>query len=273
MPYFSEPEPVRGVPLPIIPGVSRIVANNPSAMTYHGTNSYLIETPDGLMILDPGPDDSAHIAALATVAAGRAKAILLSHGHYDHCAGAPRLRDILDIPIYGYHAFAGSKAKIDVPLREGDRIGGMEVLYTPGHASDHICLARADGVVFTGDHIMAWSSSVVPYPSGSMAEFIASLQRMADRQDHLYLCGHGPALQNPSPFVRRLVHHRIAREADILQALREGMSSAETIAETLYQKRGAHLMVAAEHNVRAHLAKLLAEGRVHVDGDRVCASD
>jgi glyoxylase-like metal-dependent hydrolase (beta-lactamase superfamily II) len=236
-------------------------------MTYHGTNSYLIETDDGLMILDPGPDEPAHIAALAAAGAGRATAILLSHGHYDHCAGAPRLRGMLDIPIYGYHAFAGKKADIDLPLREGDRIGGMDVLHTPGHASDHICFARSDGVVFTGDHIMGWSSSVVPFPSGSMADFITSLRRMADREDSLYLCGHGPALPDPAPFVQSLIHHRLRRESAVLQALRDGMTSSRAIAQSLYESRGIQLLEAAEHNVKAHLAKLMAEGRVQLDGD------
>ena len=162
---------------------------------------------------------------------------------------------------------AGKKASIDLPLREGDRIGGMEVIHTPGHASDHICLAAADGVVFTGDHIMAWSSSVVPHPGGSMADFITSLQRMADRQDRLYLCGHGPVLPDPAPFVRNLVYHRLRREGAVLQALRDGMTSSRAIANALYENRGSQLMEAAEHNVKAHLAKLLAEGRVQLEGD------
>lgn len=262
MSYLVEPEPLRGVPLAVIDGVRRIVAANPSPMTYHGTNSYLIETPEGLMILDPGPDDPAHLSALAAAAEGKAKAILLSHGHKDHYAGAPRLQEILDVPIYGYHEFSGRNLRPDIGLHEGQIVGGMTVLFTPGHASDHICLARDDGVVFTGDHVMAWSSSVVPHPGGSMADFIDSLTRLADRNDRLYLCGHGPVLSDPSLFVKRLIHHRLRREAAILQALRDGLTTSSAIAKKLYENRGSRLLEAAEHNVRAHLVKLASDGRI-----------
>lgn len=273
MAFLFEPEPVRGVQLAVIDGVSRIVADNPSPMTYHGTNSYLIDTPQGLMILDPGPDDASHLSALATATDGRAKAILLSHGHKDHCGGAASLQATLDVPIYGYRDFAGRNVPIDIRLSEGDTVGGMTVLFTPGHASDHICLAREDGVVFTGDHIMAWSSSVVPYPSGSMADFIASLQRMADRNDKLYLCGHGPVLPDPSPFVLTLIHHRLRREAAVLQALRDGLTTSTAIAKALYESRGPRLLEAAEHNVRAHLAKLLDDGRIRQVDDMLYPVD
>lgn len=267
MAYLSEAEPLRGVALPVTAGVRRIVAANPGPMTYHGTNSYLIETPGGVMILDPGPDDPEHLSALAAAAEGRATAILLSHGHGDHCAGAPRLRAMLDVPVYGYHDFAGRSAQPDIGLTEGQTIGGMTVLFTPGHARDHICLAREDGVVFTGDQVMAWSSSVVPHPGGSMVDFIDSLTRLADRNDKLYLCGHGPMLPDPSPFVRRLIHLRQRREASILQALRDGLTTASGITSKIYQHRDGRLLQAAEHNVRAHLAKLELDGRIRqVDG-------
>lgn len=273
MAYLTEAEPLRAMLLPVIAGVGRVVANNPSMMTYHGTNTYLIESPDGLFVLDPGPNEAPHLDAVASAAAGRAKGIILSHGHSDHYAGAAKLREMLDVPVYGYRAFIGKNLALDVTLEEGDHVGGMEVLHTPGHASDHICLARSDGVVFTGDHIMAWSSSVVPFPNGSMADFLASLERMADRKDTLYLCGHGPVLPDPSPFIRRLIHHRLAREGAVLQALRNGLTSAHAIAQSLYQNRGPHLQIAAEHNVNAHLAKLIAEGRVMAEGDTIRARD
>ncbi len=260
MTYLREEEPVREQAMAVIPGVRRVVADNPGPMTYHGTNTYLIDTHEGLVVLDPGPDDDRHVAALTAACGGKAAAIVYSHGHYDHCAGGPALQAVLEAPVFGHSNFRSSVAGIDHPLEEGDTICGLRVLFTPGHAPDHICLELADGIVFTADHVMAWSSSIVPYPSGSMTDFIVSLQRLANRNDRLYLSGHGPALPSPSRFVHRLIDSRLRRESAIIDAVRDGLRSAESIAERLYRKRGSHLLKAAEHNVRSHLEKLVAEG-------------
>tara|TARA_A100001391_G_scaffold145276_2_gene102923 strand:+ start:1740 stop:2561 length:822 start_codon:yes stop_codon:yes gene_type:complete len=271
--YLREDEPLRGIALEVLAGVRRVIAPNPGPMTYHGTNTYLIETQEGLVVLDPGPADDNHIHAVADACGEVAAAIVLSHGHYDHCAGASALQAKLGVPIFGHSRFRSSVANIDNALDEGDVVCGLRVLFTPGHAPDHICLELEDGVVFTGDHVMAWSSSVVPYPTGDMSAFIASLQRLADRNDTLYLCGHGPLLPSPSGFVQRLIDNRLRRETAILEAVRGGMGTAEAISERLYRKRGTHLRKAAEHNVRSHLEKLLREGLLELrDGHTLVAA-
>lgn len=266
MAYQTEAEPERGVPLDVIAGVRRIVAPNPGPMTYHGTNTFLIETPDGLLVLDPGPNDEGHLQAVADAAGGKAVAIVLSHGHYDHCAGAATLQRALDVPIYGFEPFDSKVATIDRALRDRDRLFGMTVLFTPGHASDHICLATDDGVVFTGDHVMAWSSSVVPFPSGSMVQFIANLRLLAGRHDRLHLPGHGPALPDPTAFIEELIGHRLRREEAIVAAIADASLSAEEIVAMLYGRRGQNLSKAAEHNVLSHLTKLELEGKVECEG-------
>lgn len=262
MAYLTEAEPPRNVAQHVIAGVRRVVADNPGPMTYHGTNTFLIETPDGLLILDPGPDMPEHLAAVAAAAGGRAFAIVVSHGHYDHCAGARSLARALGVPIYGFSPFDSNRVSIDRGLADGDVIGGLAVLHTPGHASDHLCFARDDGVVFTGDHVMGWSSSVVPYPSGSMADYIRNLERLRDRGDRLHLPGHGPVLTDPVGFIDDLIRNRLRREQSILTAIEAGLGEVDALTLHLYAKRGAHLRKAAEHNVRAHLVKLHDEGRV-----------
>lgn len=189
MAYKTEAEPPRGRALDVVDGVRRVVANNPGPMTYHGTNSYLIEAPEGTIILDPGPALEEHIGAIAVAAGTSAMAILLTHGHQDHCGGLARLRAIVDVPVYGYMPFGTPAITIDHPLAAGEWIGGMQALFTPGHAADHLCFARTDGVVFTGDQVMAWSSSVVSFPNGSMSQFLDSLRLLQARQDRLYLPG------------------------------------------------------------------------------------
>jgi glyoxylase-like metal-dependent hydrolase (beta-lactamase superfamily II) len=271
--YLTEPEPPRGVPLEVIPGVRRVVAANPGLMTYHGTNTFLIETEAGLVVLDPGPDDAAHLAAVGAAAAG-AVAIVLSHGHYDHCQGAGRLAAALGAPVYGHASFDSRSAVIERPLAEGDTVAGLAVLHTPGHARDHICLARPDGVLFTGDQVMAWSSSVVPYPSGDMRAFIASLERLRDRGDRLALPGHGPALGDPAPFIDQLIRFRERRERAIVELLARGPASVDELTAALYAKRGPQLFLAARNNVQAHLAKLEADAAAVSRGEvwRIAAS-
>lgn len=269
MAYLTEPAPPHYVPLPVLPNVRRIVAPNPGPMTYHGTNTYLIESGGGLIVLDPGPADGAHLDAIVQAAESRAAAIVLSHGHRDHCEGAPALAARLGVPVLGHRRFTSQVAQITRQLDAGDRIAGMTCLHTPGHAPDHLCLARPDGITFSGDQVMAWSSSVVPYPSGDMVAFIASLQALRDRGDRLILPGHGPALPEPAAFIDELIARRLTREAEILETLRRQALTVGELVQALYQRRGPSLVAAATNNVRAHLAKLEGEGRVAEEaGDR-----
>ncbi|MCL7466674.1 hypothetical protein MXB90_16695 [Phaeovulum sp. NW3] len=146
-------------------------------------------------------------------------------------------------------------------------IFGLTVLHTPGHASDHLCFARADGVLFSGDHVMSWNSSIVSPPDGNMRDYCAQFRRLIDRNDRVYLPGRGPAITDPRPYAERLLANRIRREAEILAHLSNTADSIWQIAASVYRKTDPHIAKAAESNVAAHLEKLLSEGRVARDGE------
>jgi len=260
MAFLTEPEPPRGVATEVLPGIRRIVAANPGVMTYHGTNTYLIDSPDGTIVLDPGPDDAAHVAAILAQA-GPVARILVSHTHHDHIGALPALKAATSAPTYGYRHSAEPSFQPDHPLDHGDSIAGWQALFTPGHAADHLCFARADGVVFSADHVMSWSSSVVSPPRGDMVAYFASLELLLARADRSYLPGHGPRLDDPHPFVRDLLDHRMHRESAILAALSDRPASTIGLVEALYSKIDPILKRAAERNVVAHLHKLAREGR------------
>lgn len=263
MAFLREKEPVRGAVLPVLPGVSRIVAPNPGVMTYHGTNTYLIERPEGVYILDPGPDDESHIEAVVEAAGTAITGIFLTHNHADHSGGAPMLKAATGLPVHGFILEEDdSLFTPDIPLGPGDMFAGLIAIHTPGHAPDHLCFAGPDGVVFSGDHVMGWSSSVVSPPRGEMAAYFASLALMLSRPDRLYLPGHGPALPNPHPYVAELLARRQAREEAILELLAAGAMDIGTITAQLYNKTHPRLQRAAERNVSAHLIKLRNEGKV-----------
>jgi glyoxylase-like metal-dependent hydrolase (beta-lactamase superfamily II) len=268
MDFLSEAEPERGRVIPVLPGVSRIVAPNPGPMTYYGTNTYLLESADGFAVLDPGPESAAHLQAVLTATGGRMTKILLSHTHRDHLDGLPALRAATGAPAYGFHHSAAPDFTPDHPLHDGEMVDGWTALHTPGHAADHLCFARADGVVFTADQVMAWSTSVVSPPNGDMAAYLDSLRRLYAREARLYLPGHGPAIREPRRFVRALIDHRIMRENAILSALRgTGAMTARELVDALYANIAPHLHGPAERSVLAHLQKLEAEGRAAREGE------
>ena len=267
MAFLTEPEPQRGVALPVLPGIRRIVAANPSPMTYHGTNTYLIDSPDGIMVLDPGPDDPAHVAAIVAATGGKIAKILLSHGHRDHTGGLAALLAARPAPVWGFGASIDPSVCVDHALAHGDMVDGWTVLHTPGHAADHVCFARGDGVVLTADHVMGWSTSVVGPPNGDMAAYFNSLRLLIGREDKLYLPGHGPPLPNPRAYVRNMLNHRIQREAAIAGKLGEAPRSTQALVDALYSQVNPVLRRAAERNVTAHLLKLQAEGRAVRDGE------
>ena len=194
--------------------------------------------------------------------------ILLSHTHRDHLGGLPGLKAATDAPAYGWHRSGDESFTPDLPLHDGDVVAGMEVVFTPGHAADHVCFARPDGILFSADHVMSWSSSVVSPPGGDMADYFRSLQRLLDRpSDILYLPGHGPPMGKPKPYVAALLGHRMAREEAISAVLREGPQNAVALVGKLYSKIDPILKMAAERNVISHLLKLEREGRAARQGD------
>jgi hydroxyacylglutathione hydrolase len=273
----------------VAPGVRRVLAPNPSAMTFTGTASYVVG-PGPVAVIDPGPDDPAHRAALLRALAGATvEAILVTHSHRDHSAGAAALAAATGAPVlaFGPHG-AGATERPgtsgigggegadrgfapDRRLADGETVAvgplRLTALHTPGHLSNHLCFAlEGTGVLFTGDHVMTWASSLVSPPDGDMAAYMASLARLAARDDRLILPGHGAPGRDPARLVRWLIDHRRAREAQILDALRDGPATAAALAARLYADVDPGLLPAAARNVLAHLLALADQGRAAPEG-------
>jgi len=272
MPFLTEPEPERDAVLPVMPGISRIVAANPGPMTYCGTNTYLIDTPDGLVVLDPGPEDHPeHVEAILRATGRTVALILISHTHHDHVGAAASLQEATGAPTAGFRQSGSEAFEADIKLAHSDGVAGMQAIHTPGHASDHLCFAlrSRDGtaVLFSADHVMSWSTSVVSPPDGDMADYFASLRLLLERTDDVFLPGHGPPLPEPRSLVRELLTHRTMREQAIESALAGGAAGTYKLMDTLYSQVHPRLRRAAERNVLAHLLKLEGEGRVVRDGE------
>jgi glyoxylase-like metal-dependent hydrolase (beta-lactamase superfamily II) len=272
MPFLTEPEPERGARMPVLPGISRIVANNPGPMTYFGTNTYLIETDKGLAVLDPGPEDHPeHVDAILKHTDGRIALIMVSHTHHDHVGAVPALQKATGAPTVGFRRSAIPAFDPDIKLDSGSPIAGMLALHTPGHASDHLCFAlqaaNGDKVLFSADHVMSWSTSIVSPPGGDMRDYFASLNLLLDRDDSVYLPGHGPPLREPRALVQEMLTHRLIREQAIATKLVGGSFDTYTIMDALYSQLHPRLRKAAERNVLAHLLKMEAEGKVVRDGE------
>lgn len=272
MPFLTEPEPERGAVLPVMPGISRIVAANPGPMTYYGTNTYLIETHDGIAVLDPGPEEHPeHVDAILRATGRKVALILVSHTHHDHVGAVPALQEATGARTVGFRESGIETFEADIKLSHGDSIAGMQAIHTPGHASDHICFAlpARDGtaVLFSADHVMSWSTSVVSPPGGDMADYFNSLRLLLDRNDDVYLPGHGPPLPDPRKLVREMLTHRVMREQAIQRKLSDGPVGTYVLMDTLYSQVHPRLRRAAERNVLAHLLKLEAEGKVLREGE------
>jgi len=271
MAFLTEDEPPRGVALPVLPGIWRLVARNPSVMTYHGTNTYLVEGDDGLTVIDPGPADEAHVADLVRAAGDRpVRRIVLTHTHSDHYGALPALAAATGAAVYGYKKSARRDFTPPNPLDDGDEVAGLKAVFTPGHAADHLSFAfgvpGTGKILFSGDHVMSWSSSIVSPPDGDMVAYYKSLERLLGRDDVLYLGGHGPLLTEPRRLVGELLEHRKTREATILAAVKERDWTVAELAEHLYHKTDYRLKIAAQRNVLAHLLKLEFEGIVRQAG-------
>lgn len=266
--FGEEAVPTRGQATRIANGIKRIVANNASKMTYHGTNTYILDTPAGTIVIDPGPsEDTGHMAAIIRELGNNPGGILITHHHSDHFGAAPALREKTGLPIYISDHFPDDAFEPDEVLKDGQTIAGLTVLHTPGHASDHLCFARSDGALFSGDHVMSWNSSIVSPPDGNMSEYCEQLSKLLARQDRIYFPGHGPSLKDPKAYVRRLLCNRMRRELEILSHLSKSPDVIGSIAVSVYKKTDPHIAQAAERNVLAHLEKLMREERVAQIGD------
>lgn len=281
-------EPRHGEAVELAPGLSRITVNNPSHFTFHGTNSYLIGT-DRLAVVDPGPIDDDHYEALIRAIAGRPVGhILITHTHRDHSPLAQRLKAESGalIVAQGPHRFARDLALgetnpldaaadtglvPDIALGDGESVeaGGMDIVavHTPGHTGNHAAFALGDtGILLSGDHVMGWSTSIVAPPDGSMIDYMASLDKLASRDDRIYFPGHGGPVANPQAFVRALRAHRKMREMAILQRIRKGDRTIPEIVATIYRDVDPRLHGAAGLSVFAHIEDLVGRGLVVTDG-------
>jgi glyoxylase-like metal-dependent hydrolase (beta-lactamase superfamily II) len=269
---------------PVAPMIRRIVARNPSPFTFKGTGTYVVGTGE-VAVIDPGPDLIEHVdALLAGLSGERVTHILVTHTHRDHSPAARALQAATGAPTYGFGPHAGGKRSDpaveeggdwdfvpDVTLRDGDKVAGngwsFEAVHTPGHTSNHLCFALADaGVLFSGDHVMGWSTSVIAPPDGDMAAYMASLDKLLGRRDIVYWPTHGPAITEPQAHVRAFIEHRKEREAGILECLRAGVERIDAVVERLYVGLQPGLRRAAGRSVHAHLVDLAARGIVACDG-------
>jgi len=247
-----------------------ILAPNPSPMTLEGTNTYLVGGADAVIVIDPGPNDDAHIASVeAAVAGANVVAVLLTHQHPDHSEAAARCAEMLDSVVAG-NAPQGPN---DVPVADGQRFGGSGVfvtaIATPGHSSDHLCfLLDAERVLFTGDHILGRGTTVVAYPDGDMGEYLDSLRRLQAVSVEKFYPGHGPVIDTPAAVVVEYIEHRLMRERQVLDGLAAGPATPEEVVARIYTDVDPVLHPVAAMSVRAHLAKLARDGLAVQDGER-----
>ncbi|KFG89194.1 Beta-lactamase [Sphingobium herbicidovorans NBRC 16415] len=280
-----------GALLQISPLVGRVLAPNPSPFTYTGTQTYLVGGSD-LAVVDPGPDDADHLAALVAAVGDRpVRAILCTHTHRDHSPAAAPLSARTGAPVIGCAPLAleddGPRADAafdihyspDSIMADGDRLAGegwtLEAVATPGHTSNHLCFALVEeNALFTGDHVMGWSTSVISPPDGDMADYMRSMQRLLDRQDAVYYPAHGEPVENPRRLVRGMMGHRKQREGQILRFLeRNGASEVPDMVAEMYRGVDARLHPAAGRSVLAHLIDLGGRGIAAAVGDgrwRLC---
>ncbi len=269
-----------GAAAQVSPLIRRVVADNPSPFTFKGTASFIVGRGQ-VAIIDPGPEDDAHLAALLDAVRGETVShILVTHSHADHSPLTRKLQAATGAKTYGYGGIAAAQsgglrldASIDhdfvpdVTLRDGDVVEGqgfrLEALHTPGHMSNHMCFALPEEkALFAGDHVMAWATSVIAPPDGDMGQYFASLRKLLDREDDIYFPSHGPSKRDPLPLVRGYLAHRRMREAAILARVEQGARSVDDIVAAIYADVDPRLHGAAALSTRAHLDHLVEQGKL-----------
>ena len=264
------------------PGIARVLAHNPSAFTYYGTQTYLIGDRE-VAVIDPGPDLPEHLDALERAAGGRpVVAIMCTHTHRDHSPASRPLAERTGAPIIGCPRLAletgGPRADAsfdgdyapDRVLEDSQSIAvdgkHITAVATPGHTSNHLCFAY-EGALLSGDHVMGWSTTVVVPPDGDMAAYMASLDKLRQREDRVYYPAHGPPVTNPQQYVRHLMGHRMQREKQILKLVGEKPRPIPEIVANAYPGLDPRLVIAAGGSVLAHLVDLERRGLVERQGE------
>ncbi|HWK94116.1 MAG TPA: MBL fold metallo-hydrolase [Pseudolabrys sp.] len=272
----------------VAPGVRRVMCNNPGPFTFKGTVSYIIGRGK-VAIVDPGPDDPAHVGALLDAVRNETVThIFVTHTHRDHSPAVPALKHATGATVYaeGIHRAArplhigelnpldssGDRDFVpDVYLKDSEIVEGdgwaVEAVTTPGHCANHMAYAlKGENSLFVGDHVMAWATTIVAPPDGAMSDYMASLRKLAARPEQLYFPGHGPVVPQATRFVNYLLLHRKAREDSILYRLGKGETDIPTIVRAIYIGLDPRLTGAAGLSVLAHMEELVARGIVETDG-------
>ena len=288
IPYNKAFDLIPGRAAQVAPLVRAIVANNPSPYTFKGTVSYIIGRGK-VAILDPGPDDDAHIAALLDAVRGETVTdIFVTHTHRDHSPAVPKVKAATGATVYaeGPHRPArplniGEARRLDasadldfhpdIALADGNVVTGdgftIEAVATPGHTANHMVYAfKEANLVFSGDHVMAWSTSIVAPPDGAMSDYMASLEKLGRRSEPVYLPGHGGPVREAPRFVQHYIRHRQGREASIVRRLGKGAADIPTLVRAIYIGLDPRLVGAAALSVLAHLEDLVARGVVATEG-------
>jgi glyoxylase-like metal-dependent hydrolase (beta-lactamase superfamily II) len=288
IPYDRKFDAVAGKAETVAQGVRRILAPNPGPFTFTGTCTYIVGRGT-VAVVDPGPDDDAHIAAILEAVRGETvRHIVVTHTHRDHSTGARLLQKSTGAKTFGEGPHRASRplhegetSRIEagadrdfVPderLRDGDLVEGpdyaLEAITTPGHAANHLVFAlKGQDCLFSGDHVMAWSTPIVAPPDGSMGDYMQSLEKLRGRPESVYLPGHGPIARDGRTLVDRYIDHRAAREAAILRRLERGESDIPGLVQAIYIGLDPRLAGAAGLTVLAHLEHLVSRGLVVANG-------
>lgn len=270
----------------LTPYVRRVIAKNPSAFTFRGTGTYIIGKGK-VAVIDPGPVLDEHIDVLMkTLANEEVSHILITHTHMDHSPAAKIIKEKTGAKTYGYGPHGAGKIeqgvqveeggdmdfKPDVKVNHGDIIEGdgwtMECVYTPGHTSNHICYALLEEKsLFTGDHVMGWSTSIISPPDGDMTDYMNSLNLLLDRDDGIYWPTHGTCIDNPREYVRSFIAHRQERERQIITCLDNDLLYIKDMVPTMYTELNPNMYGAAARSVLAAIIRLIDQGQVRSDGE------
>jgi len=286
--FRTEFDPRYGEAVELVPGISRITANNPSPFTFHGTNTYLLGE-SSVAVIDPGPADKEHLkTVLAAIGGRKVSHIIVTHTHMDHSPLARPLAEATGAPILaegphrparklalGEHnpldASADMEFQPDQQLHHLDQIEGDEwaltAVFTPGHTANHMAFAlNGTDYLFPGDHVMSWATSIVAPPDGAMSPYMASLDMLLDIEQSTYFPGHGGRLNNAHAFVRALKAHRKMREQAVLDQIRKGRTNIPDMVAVIYRNTDKRLHNAAGLSVLAHIEDLLERGAITSDG-------